>query len=107
MARRRSASSTKRTEPSGYLLMTRNGHQTLIGCRAMRSCTNETFVLLERPFSIPRYRRASAHQAQEVPCTGAVLPTTVLFRPATQARFSRTIRGSEKKLLRECCLNYW
>lgn len=69
----------------------RSGHWIVIGCRATQSCTRETCGLLQRPSSICPCRRAAGHQVQEVACTGSVAPTPVLFRPATQLGFSRTI----------------
>jgi hypothetical protein len=84
--------------------------ETVTGCRATQSGTGETCALLQQPSSIVQCRRAAGHQVRqvrrEVACAGTVVPTPVLFRPATQAGFSRTIYGLEPrvKLRRECWL---
>ena len=84
------------------------GHRTVIGCRATRSYTDKTFVLLQRSSSTSRYRRAADHQVREAACTDAVVSTTLLLRLATRPEFSRTVRGAEErmKLRRQFWVNY-
>jgi hypothetical protein len=74
------------------------GHCNVIGCRATPSDTTKTFVLARRPSSIGRCRRANGHQVREVVDTRIVGPATALWRPATQAGFSRTIQGPEARV---------
>jgi hypothetical protein len=82
--------------------------RTLIDCRATQSCTGETCALLQQPPSIRQCRRAAGHQVREVACTGIVVPTPGLFRPATYAGLSRTFAGAETRvnLLRDYWLNW-
>src|SRR5258706_2515824 len=88
--------------------LTKDGHWTVIGCRAAQLGTRETCALLQRPSSIRQCRRAAGHRVRrEIARAGTVAPTPLLFRSATQASYAKTISGPETtlKLLRDCWLD--
>ncbi len=79
-------------------MTTLGGYWPVICCRATRFGTIQTGALLQRSSSTRQCRPVASHQVREAAYARGAIPTTVLFSPATQAGFCRTVQGPEKRV---------